>query len=107
MPESSNPAAYCTLSAEDLKKRRAELNAGLVKKIAEVREIECGYALRFEPAPGIVEEVARFIEFERGCCSFLDFGLRVEKGDGPVWLDLTGAEDAQEFLKPLIARWTS
>ena len=107
MPESPNPPASCTLPAEDLKKRRAELNAGLAKKIAEVRELEQGYALRFAPTPEIVEELARFIDFERGCCSFLDLALRVEKGDGPVWLDLTGADDAKAFLKPVIERWTS
>lgn len=107
MSESTTPAASCSLPPEDLKKRQADLDAGLVKKIAEVRELEHGYALRFEPAPGIVEELARFIEFERGCCSFLDLALRVEKGDGPIWLDLAGGADAKAFLKPVIERWTS
>lgn len=107
MPKRTEPPACCTLPPVDLRARRAELEAGLMRKIADIRELEQGYALCFEPMPGILEELARFIDFERGCCAFLDFTLRVEKNDGPIWLELCGSADAKAFLEPVIERWSS
>ncbi len=52
----------------------------LAREIAEIRELSDGYALRFEPRPGLVEDLGRFIDAERLCCAFLDFSLRV-RGD--------------------------
>jgi len=98
---SEDAPVCCTLPREQRQARREELDAGLLKKIAEVRELERGYALRFEPAPGIVEELARFIDTERSCCSFLDFTLRVD-GDGPIWLELTGSAEAKAFLRKTV-----
>ena len=98
--------ACCTLPEPDLRARTAEIDAGLAKKIVAVRELDAGYALQFAAAPGIIEELGRFIQFERGCCSFLDFTLRVSREDGPVWLELTGSDDAKSFLQPVIARWS-
>jgi len=72
-----------------------------------IARLENGYALRFEPAPGNVEELARFVEFERGCGSFLDLALRVEMAHGPIWLDRTGGADAKAFRAPIVEKWTS
>lgn len=54
-----------------------------------------------------MEELARFIDFERACCAFLDFTLRVENSDGPIWLELSGSAEAKRFLEPVIERWAS
>jgi hypothetical protein len=96
----------CTLPEIDLRKRVAELEGPIAEKIAEIRELDDGYALRFPAEPGIVEELARFIAFERVCCAFLDFSLRVEAGDGPIWLELTGSSESKTFLRSTIERWT-
>jgi len=97
----------CTLPDADLRERVAELEGTIAKKIAEVRELDDGYALRFPAEAGIVEELGRFIAFERVCCAFLDFSLRVKAGNGPIWLELTGSGQSKNFLRPTIERWTS
>jgi hypothetical protein len=96
---------YCTLPDADLRERVGELEDTVAKKIVEVRELDNGYALRFPAEAGIVEQLGRFIAFERVCCTFLNFFLRVEAGDGPIWLELTGSNEAKKFLRPTIERW--
>lgn len=97
----------CTLPAAELRTRIGEIEATIGKQVAEVRELDDGYAVRFRSAAGIVEELGRFIARERICCAFLDFSLRVAAGDGPIWLELTGAGDAKAFLRPAIQQWTA
>jgi hypothetical protein len=98
---------HCTLSDASLRSRVAEIEGALATRIAEVRELDDGYALRFRAEPGIVEDLGRFIAVERVCCAFLDFSLRVAAGDGAIWLELTGAGEAKNVLRPAIERWTS
>ncbi len=107
MSEQKSMPVCCALPEADLRHRVAELEDTVAKKIAEVRELDDGYALRFPAEAGIVEELGRFIAFERVCCAFLDFSLRVTAGDGPIWLELTGSSEAKNFLRPTIERWTS
>jgi hypothetical protein len=89
----------CTLPSDEMRARRNELAAGLMRKVAGVEELADGYALRFEAAPGIAEELGRFIEYERACCGFLRFALRV---DTTVRLELTGPGATKDFLRPLL-----
>lgn len=107
MSEQKNVPVCCTLPEAALRTRLAEIEDTIAQHIAEVRELANGYALRFRAAPGIVEDLGRFIAFERECCAFLDFSLRVGAGDGPVWLELTGSGEAKSFLRPAVERWAS
>ena len=43
--------------------------------------------------------IAKFIENERLCCPFFNFGLEVEPNSGPLWLRLTGGEGVKEILQ--------
>ena len=104
MSEQKSMPVYCTLPEADLRERVAELEDAIAKKIVEVCELEDGYALRFPVESGIVEQFGRFIALERRCCAFLNFFLRVKAGDGPVWRELTGSDEAKKFLRPTIER---
>jgi hypothetical protein len=88
---------YCTLLEADPRERVAELESTIGRKIVEVRELDDGYALRFPPEAGIVQELGRLIDFERICCAFLNFSLRVKAAGGPIWLELTGSDEAKNF----------
>jgi hypothetical protein len=107
MTEQKSVPVCCTLPEASLRARLTEIEGTIGKQIAEIRELDDGYALRFRAEPGIVEDLGRFIAFEHECCAFLDFSLRVEAGDGPIWLQLTGSGEAKTFLRPAIERWTS
>ncbi len=43
--------------------------------------------------------VAEFITLERLCCPFFEFGFEVERDGGPLWLRITGGEDAKWVLR--------
>jgi hypothetical protein len=65
----------------------------------EVRELPNGYAIRFLNEPGKFLAVAKYIENERLCCPFFNFGLDLEPNGGALWLRLTGGEGVKELLK--------
>jgi len=43
--------------------------------------------------------IAKFIENERLCCPFFNFGLEVQPNSGPLWLRLTGNDGVKEMLQ--------
>jgi hypothetical protein len=47
--------------------------------------------------------LAQLITFERECCPFLRFSLRLEPANGPLWLELTGPEGTKVFLQSLFS----
>lgn len=65
----------------------------------EVEERADGYAFRFAPRPDTLLALAEFIGLEGRCCPFLRFSLVLEPDDGPLWLELTGPEGVNEFLR--------
>jgi hypothetical protein len=40
--------------------------------------------------------------FERQCCPFLRFNIRLEPGEGPIWLELSGPEGTKDFLNSFL-----
>lgn len=67
----------------------------------ETRELQDGYAYRFPSEDKWITELAQLIAFERECCPFLQFKLRLEPENGPLWLELTGAAGTKDFLQSL------
>ena len=65
--------------------------------LTEIRDLPDGLAFRF-PAEEY-EAVTRFVANERLCCPFLRFTLDVAPYRGPLWLNLTGAEGVQAFIR--------
>ena len=88
----------CTLTARERRARREELLRGLVTRAEERTPLQSGYSFRFAARDGLVEEIGRVIEVERGCCAFLRFDLSIAAGGGPVWLPLPGPPGTKEFL---------
>lgn len=67
------------------------------QRALELEELPNGYAVRF--AQDALEAVARFVSNERLCCPFLQFELRVESGDGPLWLQMIGPPGTPAMLR--------
>lgn len=44
-------------------------------------------------------DIAKYIENDRLCCPFFNFGVEVEPNNGPLWLRLTGGEGVKEILQ--------
>ena len=96
---STEPA--CTLSPEELTARREQLLPGLFKRADKVSDLPNGLRLDFTAKPGLLSDIARIIEQEQDCCSFLRFVLTIEPGGGAVTFEITGPDGTRETLKAL------
>lgn len=96
-----SPPLACTLTPEELSNRRDQLLPGLVGRAEEVTDLENGLRLRFQSTEGLITELARVVEAERCCCSFLRFQLTAEPESGAVTFDVTGPAGTRELLRSL------
>lgn len=92
----------CTLTPAELATMRNGLLPGLVARASAKEPIPGGLRWRFDPQADLVQEIAAVIDAEHRCCRFLRFSLVVEPGDGPVWIEVTGPEGAEDFLSTLL-----
>ena len=95
------PPLACDLTAipTDVREEHVLTAPQLFAAAQEVQELPNGYAIRFLNEPGRFLGIAKFIENERLCCPFFNFGLEVEPNSGPLWLRLTGGEGVKEILQ--------
>jgi hypothetical protein len=98
-PMESAPPLACRLTAPDLARRLDDIRTGLLAKVARVEAIEEGYRLAFPNTDEIADALIDFVRFERQCCPFVDFGVRLPPEPRPITLDLRGPEPVQEFIR--------
>lgn len=91
----------CNMKALTPEQRKQHL--ALIKRLfavkQEMRELPNGYAFRYDADSVKIQELAEFISNEKLCCSFFDFALKVEREDGPLWLELTGRAGVKAFIR--------
>ena len=102
LEESSSLPIACTLTPGELAALRDGLLPGLLCKARAQEPIPGGFRWRFNPEAGLLNEAAAVIDAEHRCCRFLRFVLRVEEGEGPVWLEVTGPTGTEDFLTRLL-----
>jgi len=83
--------------------RRQMLVAGLFKHVAEVLEIEDGYAFRFKRSDLLTRRIADYLLFEGQHSPQLSFMLIVEPNSGPLWLEVRGMEGDKERIRAAYA----
>jgi hypothetical protein len=90
----------CSINALNAREqgRRETLIEDLMPK-ATVVELADGYQLTWAGDPTVYGKVAEFIGYERRCCAFLDFSLRVSGPSDPVVLTLQGDDETKAFIK--------
>ena len=95
------PSLACDLTAipADVREEHVITAPQLFALAQEVQELSNGFAIRFANEPGRFMAIAKFIENERLCCPFFNFGLEIEPNSGPLWLRLTGGEGVKEILQ--------
>ena len=99
----SSIAIACTLSEGELASRRNELLPGILGRADSQDIIPGGFRWRFIETSGLLNKVVSAIEAERRCCQFLRFRLTLEPDGGPFWLEVTGPEGTQDFLRSLLS----
>jgi hypothetical protein len=104
MESRPDPRVSCKLSPEQLQKQRKKLLPGLFKRadnLSDLTDGADGVRLHFKQRPGLLGELARVIEREQDCCSFLSFNIAIEPSGGPVTFDITGPAGTRDMLKSL------
>jgi hypothetical protein len=88
----------CKLTNPELQKRKETVIASLKKQILEKKELENGFAYRFEGNDNVIDELVEFVKSERSCCSFFTFGLSFSGDGSEAWLNLTGPDGAKQMI---------
>jgi hypothetical protein len=78
--------------------RREMLVTGLFKYMAEIQEIEGGYAFKFCRSELLVRRIANYIVFVGQHSPQLTFALVAELNDGAVWLQIRGFDSEKEGI---------
>ncbi len=89
----------CKLTAPELQARKDGAIGELKKKVLETVETENGYAFRFAGSDETLGQLMVFIQAERQCCGFFTFKLGIQDPESPIWLEVSGAKGAKEFVK--------
>ena len=79
--------------------RREMLVTGLFKYVAEIQEIEGGYAFIFCRLELLIRRIADYLVFEGQYSPQLTFVLVPESNDGAVWLEVRGPESEKEHIR--------
>jgi hypothetical protein len=79
--------------------RREMLVTALFKYMAEIQEIEAGYAFKFHRSELLIRRIADYIVFEGQHSPQLMFVLVSEPNDGAVWLQVRGGESEKEHIR--------
>jgi hypothetical protein len=90
----------CALDKIQFAERKALLDR-MIRASVERKTVPGGFALCFGSHPGLLPQLANFVELERACCPFLSFKI-VANADGRIWLEITGPATAHEILRELI-----
>ena len=101
LAEAGSEGVSCKLKADEIAARRQKLIPGLFDRAVQATDLADGIRFRFDPAPSLLRDLAKVIEREQDCCSFLRFTLTTEPGAGPVILDVTGPAGTAEMLRSL------
>jgi hypothetical protein len=79
--------------------RRQVLVAGLFKYVAEILDIEDGYAFRFNRSDLLSRRIADYLLFEGQHSPQLTFMLIGEPNGGALWLQVRGPEGEREHIR--------
>jgi hypothetical protein len=98
---SSNLPIACSLNADELPRRLAEIGA-----IGEeaLRAVEPDGVLRFGADPSTRGRLEAVIAAEEKCCRFLTFELREDAGE--LFLSIRGPYEAEPVVRELIDAFT-
>ncbi|MEO8046194.1 MAG: hypothetical protein ABI684_02830 [Nitrospirota bacterium] len=102
---SLNQVPWLVTQAPDpaLALQRQMLVSSLFKYVAEIQEIEGGYAFKFRRSELLIRRIADYIMFEGQHSPQLMFVLVSEPNDGAVWLQVRGLESEKEHIRTAYA----
>jgi hypothetical protein len=84
----------CNLHAHTLEQRvrHRALLTGILAKQLEAHEQPNGYSITLPAETELIAELAEYISLERLCCPSLRLSLTCEANNGPLVLEIAGAD---------------
>ena len=79
--------------------RRHMLVSSLFKYVAEIQDLEDGYAFKFRRSELLTRRIADYIVFEGQHSPQLTFVLVAEPNDGALWLQVRGSEIEKQQIR--------
>ena len=92
----------CSLTTEELDKRKMTVLSQIKSKILEKKELKDGYSFKFDNSDQTIDMLTDFAKTERHCCNFFNFAININN-DGFIWFDLTGPKEAKEMINSELA----
>jgi hypothetical protein len=99
MHSSFNQSLVTRFPDQALILRREMLVTGLFKYMAEIQELEDGYAFKFRRSEFLVRRIADYIVFEGQHSSQLTFALVAESNGSVLWLQVRGSESEKDQIR--------
>ncbi len=96
--KSKQTAFVCKLTSPELRERKATVIASLKEKVIEKKELKNGFAYKFNQTDNTIAELNSFVEDEKACCEFLSFKISSGSDKKDIWLEISGADGAKEFI---------
>jgi hypothetical protein len=90
---------HCSLMTPELENRKETVLAVLRKQVLDKKELDNGYAFKFNGSDGMIDTLVEFAKSERHCCDFFSFNLAITGDTSSVWFNITGPKAAKEFIK--------
>lgn len=76
-PNLSKPVA-CTLTSAEQRRETKRIKSALGPHVLTRERLADGARLTFKTVPGLREEIDRFVDLDRVCCSFLDYQVEAD-----------------------------
>ena len=86
-----------------LSKTERERHGRLIRQLGaariEIQELPQGYAFRLQRENVSLADLGEWISYEARCCPFFDFGVELQRDNGPLWLSLKGKDGIKPFIR--------
>ncbi len=97
--EKSTAELHCSLTAEELKERKAAALAVIKTQVRERQEVHDGVVYTFASSDLLLDQLLEFIKAERSCCPFFKFELTIRDVNNPAMLRITGPDGVKDFIR--------
>jgi len=101
MPLQLDPELGAPPSNPALLFRRQRQVSGLFKYVAEMKELEDGYAFKFRRSELLLRRIADYMVFEGQHAPHLTFVLVAEPNGGVLWIQVRGPDSEKEYIRTL------
>lgn len=88
----------CRIPKAEQTESREEALRELFGRAVECRKLSDGLVFVFEPDSQLLSDLVAFIDMERRCCPFFEFGIHVNSSEGRILFKIGGSPEIRDAL---------